>query len=391
MRKWEDIVKDKMEEFDEALPESVFAEFRALRGGSASVSTPRRFPLMWALVPAVAAGLAAIFFFRQPSAPENNLQIIQQPVQPVAVVNDSTDIAEPIQSQVVITGRHIAKPSGSGSHIAEVSVSDPSVSPQKPESPEEPESIKEPEPQEETETPNSAVTTASPFVPDNVGDKTVKIKGAPVAGVIAGGGLLAAVATPILGSGYAADAIYVQDANPVNQGDPNYGWQYSGSKDVLTGSPTHHFPFKGGLSVGIPVAQRWKVTTGLEYSLYQSSFTYSISGEKKQLAHYLGIPLRLDWTLADKRWLDVYLGGGIEGDYCIGATLAGERIKRDGFSFSVIGAGGVQFNFTKHLGIYVEPELSWTIPSENRVLETWRSEHPFTFSVTTGLRINIGK
>lgn len=385
MRKWEDIVKDKMEEFDEALPESVFAEFRALRGGSAPVSTPRRFPLMWALVPAVAAGLAAIFFFRQPSAPENNLQIIQQPVQPVAVVNDSTDIAEPIQSQVVITGRHIAKPSGSGSHIAEVSVSDPSVSPQKPESPEEPESIEEPEPQEETETPNPTVKTASPFVPDNIGDKTVKIKGAPVAGVIAGGGLLAAVATPILGSGYAADA------SPVNQGDPNYGWQYSGSKDVLTGSPTHHFPFKGGLSVGIPVAQRWKVTTGLEYSLYQSSFTYSISGEKKQLAHYLGIPLRLDWTLADKRWLDVYLGGGIEGDYCIGATLAGERIKRDGFSFSVIGAGGVQFNFTKHLGIYVEPELSWTIPSENRVLETWRSEHPFTFSVATGLRINIGK
>lgn len=387
MRKWEDIVKDKMEEFDEALPESVFAEFRALRGGSAPVSTPRRFPLMWALVPAVAAGLAAIFFFRQPSATENGLQIIQQPAQPVAVVNDSTDIAEPIQAQVVIAGRHIAKPSGPGTHIAGQSVSEPSVSSQKPESPEEPESIEEPEPQaqEETETPNPAVTTASPFVPDNIGDKTVKIKGAPVAGVIAGGGLLAAVATPILGSGYAADA------SPVNQGDPNYGWQYPGSKDVLTGSPTHHFPFKGGLSVGIPVAHRWKVTTGLEYSLYQSSFTYSISGEKKQLAHYLGIPLRLDWTLADKRWLDVYLGGGIEGDYCIGATLAGERIKRDGFSFSVIGAGGVQFNFTKHIGLYFEPELSWTIPSESRVLETWRSEHPFTFSVATGLRINIGK
>ena len=387
MRKWEDIVKDKMEEFDEALPESVFAEFRALRGGSAPVSTPRRFPLMWALVPAVAAGLAAIFFFRQPSATENGLQIIQQPAQPVAIVSDSTDIAEPILYQTVIAGRHIAKPSGSGSHIAEISVSRPSVSPQKPESPEEPESIEEHEPQaqEETETPNPAVTTASPFVPDNIGDKTVKIKGTPVAGVIAGGGLLAAIATPIFASGYAADA------SPVNQGDPNYGWQYSESKDVLTGSPTHHFPFKGGLSVGIPVAQRWKVTTGLEYSLYQSSFTYSISGEKKQLAHYLGIPLRLDWTLADKRWLDVYLGGGIEGDYCIGATLAGERIKRDGFSFSVIGAGGVQFNFTKHIGLYFEPELSWTIPSESRVLETWRSEHPFTFSVATGLRINIGK
>lgn len=385
MRKWEDIVKDKMEEFDEALPDSVFAEFRALRGGSAPVSTPRRFPLMWALVPAVAAGLAAIFVFRQPSSPENGLQIIQQPVQPVVVVNDSTDIVEPIQSQPVIAGVHISGPSGSGSHIAEAPVSRPSVSPQKTETPEEPESLEEPESQEDTETPSPAVTTVSPFAPDNIGDKTVKIKGTTVAGVIAGGGLLAAIATPILASGYASDAIQF------NQGDPINGGQYTESKDVQTGSPTHHFPFKGGLSVGIPVARRWKVTTGLEYSLYQSSFTYSISGEKKQLAHYLGIPLRLDWTLADKRWLDVYLGGGIEGDYCIGATLAGERIKRDGFSFSVIGAGGVQFNATKYIGIYVEPELNWAIPSKSRVLETWRSEHPFVFSVATGLRINIGK
>ena len=30
MRKWEDIVKDKMEEFDETLPESVFVEFHAM-------------------------------------------------------------------------------------------------------------------------------------------------------------------------------------------------------------------------------------------------------------------------------------------------------------------------------------------------------------------------
>ena len=159
-------------------------------------------------------------------------------------------------------------------------------------------------------------------------------------------------------------------------------------KDEPTGSHTHCFPFKGGLSVGIPVAERLKVTTGLEYTLYQSSFTYTLSGEKKQFAHYLGIPVRLDWTLANNRWLDVYLGGGIEGDYCIGATLAGESIKRDGFSFSLLGAGGIQLNITKNIGLYVEPELSWTIPSESRVLETWRSEYPFMFSVATGLRIN---
>jgi len=54
-------------------------------------------------------------------------------------------------------------------------------------------------------------------------------------------------------------------------------------------------------------------------------------------------------------------------------------------------AKALKTNITKNIGLYVEPELSWTIPSESRVLETWRSEYPFMFSVATGLRINLGR
>ena len=154
---------------------------------------------------------------------------------------------------------------------------------------------------------------------------------------------------------------------------------------------THTFPFKGGFSVGIPVSDRLRITTGLEYSLYQTRVSFTKSGEKKQAAHYLGVPLRLDGSLASNRWLDVYVGGGVSGDWCVGATHAGIDIPRDGFSFSLLGAGGVQFKVTRHLGLYVEPEISWTFPSEKRVLETYRSAHPFLFSVATGLRINLDK
>ena len=73
MRKWEDIVKDKMEEFDEALPDSVFAEFHAIRSSATSAPAPKRFPLAWALVPAVAAGLAAILFLSRPSSSRRSL------------------------------------------------------------------------------------------------------------------------------------------------------------------------------------------------------------------------------------------------------------------------------------------------------------------------------
>lgn len=385
MRKWEDIVKDKMEEFDETLLESVFAEFHAMRNGAAPDPAPKRFPLVWALVPAVAAGLATILFLRHPSTPHEGIQIAQQPAQPVAALSDSTGVAEPVQDLQLIaqaSSPKVIRRPNSRSH--------------KPDNkeiiePEEERSIagtKEEKKQTIPETIHTSETKESPFIPENIGTKPVIMKVAPAAGVIAGGGLLAAIVTPLLSSGT------FDDAAPTNQGEPHYEgiiMEPEPLKDVPTGSHTHYFPLKGGISVGIPVAERLKVTTGLEYTLYQSSFTYTLSGEKKQFAHYLGIPVRLDWTLANNRWLDVYLGGGIEGDYCIGATLAGESIKRDGFSFSLLGAGGIQFNITKRIGIYVEPELSWTVPSENHVLETWRSEYPFMFSVATGLRINFGK
>ena len=109
----------------------------------------------------------------------------------------------------------------------------------------------------------------------------------------------------------------------------------------------------------------------------------------KQQAHYLGIPIRLDWVFASNRLFDVYLGGGLEGDFCVGATVGGNRISKDGFGLALQGAGGVQLNVTKHLGIYVEPQLSWQIPMNNTKLRTYRSTHPLLFTVAAGVRFNI--
>ena len=55
MKKWEDIVKDIMEEPDSALPECVFAEFRARRAAGRDITRKTTRPLIWALATAVAA------------------------------------------------------------------------------------------------------------------------------------------------------------------------------------------------------------------------------------------------------------------------------------------------------------------------------------------------
>lgn len=379
MRKWEDIVKDKMEEPEGALPESVFAEFCARWEAAMAVPSKRRFPLVWAVVPAVAAGLAAVLLLHKPSVPEGDIQIIQQPSAPVAVVTDTTTVDEPWQTTPLIA-----------------QVVTPKVARQAVVKPQEVEIVENVEPAEEDtattidkETPDRPITnTTSPFIPERAQTKPVKMKVGLAAGMIAGGGLLAAIIPPILGAGTKMDNAPMADSDKpggtvVLTPDP--------PKDERTGNAVHYFPLKVGLSARFPISDRLSITTGLDYSWYKSSFTYSVSGEKIQNAHYIGIPVRLDWTFASGRWLDVYLGGGLEGNYCLGATLAGDRVAKDGFSASLLGAGGIQFKITEKLGVYIEPELCWTFAPKNQILESYRTKNPLMFSVSSGLRITIGK
>ena len=148
-------------------------------------------------------------------------------------------------------------------------------------------------------------------------------------------------------------------------------------------------PLRAGLSLCIPFTERWSLTTGLDYSWYASNLEYSLSGVHRQNAHYLGIPLRADFTIARNRWMDVYVGAGGSVDFCVAAFDAGQKIAKDGVKFSLIGAGGIQFNINKNLGLFLDPTFSWNIPSDNKKFDTYRSEHPFMFTVSTGLRVTI--
>ena len=395
MRKWEDIVKDKLEEADGTLPESVFAEFQARRSAAASASAPKRFPLVWLAIPAVAAGLAAILLLRQPTAvPEDGIQLIQQPSAPLAVTVDTVIVDEPMQLEPPVSQTHkhrIVKQSHIQPQVVAEAESIDNVGQ------EEKEAITH-EPQEAETVDKPTTIPSSPFIPEKSAQpKTVKMKVGLAAGTVAGGGLLAAAIVPALGTGATGQSAQTgegwkelynhTDRYQMNNGTTNNGHTV---EDLFKGSPVHYFPLKVGLSARIPVAPKLFISTGINYSLYISTFEYTLSGKKNQQAHYLGIPVRLDWVFASSKLFDVYVGGGLEGDLCVGATLGGNKISKDGFGLALQGAGGVQLNVTRHLGIYVEPQLSWQIPLNNTVLETYRSTHPLLFTVAAGIRFNMG-
>ena len=390
MRKWEDIVKDKLGGYESNLPEDSLAAFNARRATAGSTKA-KRFPLVWAVVPAIAAGLAAVLLLRKPTVPENGIQVIPQPVETYSQVDDSLDTTTPIVATPLIAhatrtkaGRPMPKTEQSKEPAATTVVEEIRIPEETHIS--ETEGIGPEDTPEEPATDNRPVVQdSSPFVPQPSTEKSaVQLNIGTGGAIAAGGGLLAALATQLARA----------DLRPLLPRDHDTdGPNNTNSIDIINGLETthsHRMPLVVGLSVKFPVTEKIGVTTGLEYSLYSSSFSYP-PGEKTQLVHYLGIPVRLDWTFVSSRWLDAFLGTGVKGDLCLGATMDGQSIGKDGPAFRLLGAGGIQFNATRNLGLFVEPEVSWTLPSDRRMLSTYSSEHPWMFTVATGVRINLGK
>ena len=162
----------------------------------------------------------------------------------------------------------------------------------------------------------------------------------------------------------------------------------------------HDKPITFGLSMTKTINRKWNVETGLQYSLLKSEF---ILGEddyyvqKRQKIHYLGIPLRLSYKcFGANRWtaytsagiiLNIPLSGKTDEQYVTGTVVP----YSDSWHFTppfqwTVGTGvGLQYNFAKNWGVYLEPTFSWHIPNGSTTRTIW-TEHPFTITVPFGIR-----
>ena len=391
MKEWEDIVRDKLAEPQSELPENSYAEFRSRLDAARTAPAAKRSQLLWALVPAVAALVVAVLLLQRPAARDEGLQLLPQPAAPLMALTDTLEAADaPLAMAQEALVASVRKSAWAVAAARPESAPAPAESlPERGESSSDPgarqaaesgQAENAPEREEAGVAARSDEAPSSPFIPENIKAKPVNIKVWPVVGAAAGGSLLAAVAVPLLGGSQGGDRLPEMESG--NPGQP---------ADVVSGDPVHYFPLRLGLSVRAPLTARLSLTSGLEYSLYSSRYTYTLSGTKTQQAHYLGVPLRLDWTFVSGKWLDVYAGGGLQADFCLRATRGGEAIDKDGFGLSLLAAGGLQLNLGKRTGLYIEPQVSWIIPSESSVLQTYRSMNRFMFSLIGGVRINIGK
>ena len=161
-------------------------------------------------------------------------------------------------------------------------------------------------------------------------------------------------------------------------------------------------PVKTGLSVRIGGAGRLSLESGLDFSFHRATAaaSYGLLPAPYQMEyrmHYLGIPVKGIFSIAEWRRLSLYAAAGGEVEWMVfgrmliresSQTLVDDRLQEHPFLFSLTGAGGLEFNFTPTLGLYAEPGIAWHATPKGNLPNYYR-DHPLSFDLHLGLRFNL--
>lgn len=162
----------------------------------------------------------------------------------------------------------------------------------------------------------------------------------------------------------------------------------------------HDRPITFGISLSKPLSQKWSFETGLQYSILKSrsvmgSEEYYIG--KEQNIHYIGIPLRVSYHLADYKHLSAYSSAGLQLNIPVYGKINSKYIVDNApaytdswhitppLQWSTNFSLGLQYKFLPKWKLYVEPTLYWYIPNGSSTHTIW-TEHPVMFSVPFGIR-----
>ena len=173
---------------------------------------------------------------------------------------------------------------------------------------------------------------------------------------------------------------------------PEEAYPLMKSKGGYTDNYDHEAPVSVGLSARFFLTDRLALSTGLDYTRYSSvrdRYFHATHDHQKdrQNVHYLGVPLRLDWMIVNRKHFNLYLGAGGQVDKCIYAKVGGEKLHEKEFLFSVGGTLGLQVNFIPMVGLYFEPDFSYSLNEGS--IKTFRSREPFMVTARAGLRFRF--
>lgn len=176
------------------------------------------------------------------------------------------------------------------------------------------------------------------------------------------------------------------------------------SNEEVNTRKKHKLPIKAGLSVRYKITPLLSLESGVTYSYLSSELTAGSKGnryETEQTLQYIGIPLKVNYSLWGNRYWEVYMSAGGEVEKCVAGksetnyVVDGKKVSTDHedvkvkpLQCSLNAAAGLQFNILPNLGVYAEPGVGYYFNNGSKV-ETIYKEKPFNFNLKAGLRLSF--
>lgn len=208
----------------------------------------------------------------------------------------------------------------------------------------------------------------------------------------------------------------IMGANPlesnVNYADWVDGGFRNGESLVVYNQPevetkySHKLPVKFGVSFRYGFNERLGIESGLTYTLLNSTFTTAAGTANgnttgKQTLHYIGIPLNVTYNILGSKLFNVYASAGGAMEKAVGGYFEttghvdGKRsetnrnsLKPKELQWSLNASAGAQVNVLNQLGLYVEPGISYRIPSGSHVRSIY-TDKKLDFNIGFGIRFNF--
>lgn len=158
----------------------------------------------------------------------------------------------------------------------------------------------------------------------------------------------------------------------------------------------HKLPMKLGIAFRYPINNRWSIETGVTYTRMESTITedrgymFSTIGNAtswNQTLKYIGVPVGITYTAVDDKKVNIYATAAAQLEKCISAESKETDLPHPfqvGFSLTP----GVQYNFSKHVGVYVEPGVNCYLDDGTSLLTRYKDK-PVDFQLKFGIRVNV--
>ena len=170
--------------------------------------------------------------------------------------------------------------------------------------------------------------------------------------------------------------------------------------DKILRESHHQMPVTWSLALKYRLNHRFALESGFSYSRLNSDFEMGADGNiirEQQAIHYLGIPVKGIYNMYSRQRWGLYGSVGLTTEIPVHSTLhsdfyvdgqyevSDKATFRAPWQLSTTLGLGLQYNFTPNIGLFAEPSLQYFIPMKTDI-ETYRTEHPFTFSLPLGIR-----